>query len=290
MVLELLFNPFSLKKKPWQMFVVGFFNSIIALILSYVVFREAAGLLTVFLIVMSSLPVFYVTIKREEELDLKSDNESKLLKEHGKVLIFFLFLFFGITSALVISYVVLPSAMVNTIFELQIAAISNVNTIIQSESGSAAAVTGNITSVGLFLRILTNNFKVLFFCLIFSFLYGAGSIFILTWNASVIASAVGNLIKSEIAKAASLIGLPTLSTYFGVAIFSVFRYMTHGIFEIASYFIAGLAGGIISIAFIKQNLKEPRIYIDVLDLVLISIGLLVVAGVVEVYITPILFF
>ncbi len=287
MVLELLFNPFSLKKKPWQLFVVGFFNTIIALILSYIVFKDAAGLLSVFLIVMSTLPLFYVTIKREEELDFKYP-ESRLLKEHGKVLIFFLFLFFGIMTAMVLAYVFLPQQMVNSVFNLQQAAITNVNNVIQTGPNSAA-VTGDITSIGLFLRILMNNFKVLFFCVIFSFLYGAGSIFILTWNASVIASAIGNLIKTEVGKAVSLIGFTSAATYFSAAAFSVFRYMTHGIFEIAAYFIAGLAGGIISIAFVRQNLKEPRVYLDVLDLVLISVGILVVGGIVEVYITPLLF-
>lgn len=287
MVLELLFNPFSLKKKPWQLFVVGFFNTIIALILSYIVFKDAAGLLSVFLIVMSTLPLFYVTIKREEELDFKYP-ESRLLKEHGKVLIFFLFLFFGIMTAMVLAYVFLPQQMVNSVFNLQQAAITNVNNVIQTGPNSAA-VTGDITSIGLFLRILMNNFKVLFFCVIFSFLYGAGSIFILTWNASVIASAMGNLIKTEVGKAVSLIGFTSAATYFSAAAFSVFRYMTHGIFEIAAYFIAGLAGGIISIAFVRQNLKEPRVYLDVLDLVLISVGILVVGGIVEVYITPLLF-
>ena len=287
MVLELLFNPFSLKKKPWQMFIVGFFNSIIALILSYIVFKDAAGLLSVFLVVMSTLPLFYVTIKREEELDFKYP-ESRILKEHAKVLFFFMFLFFGIMSAMVLAYVFLPQTMVNSVFNLQQSAIMNVNNAIQA-GPSSAVVTGNITSISLFMRILFNNFKVLFFCLIFSFLYGAGAIFILTWNASVIASAMGNLIKTEVAHAINSIGLPSVATYFSAAAFSVFRYMTHGIFEIAAYFIAGLAGGIISIAFIKQRLKDPKIYMDVLDLVLISIGLLVVGGIIEVYITPVFF-
>ncbi len=287
MVLELLFNPFSLKKKPWQMFIVGFFNSIVAMILSYIVFKDAAGLLSVFLVVMSTLPIFYVTIKREEELDFKYP-ESRLLKEHGKVLVFFLFLFFGIMVAMSLAYVFLPQEIVNSIFNLQQAAITNVNNAIQTGSNSAV-VTGNITSLSLFLRILFNNFKVLFFCLIFSFLYGAGAIFILVWNASVIASAMGNLIKMEVAQAMASIGLTSIATYFSAAAFSVFRYMTHGIFEIASYFIAGLAGGIISIAFVKQNLKEPKVYLDVLDLVLISMGLLVVGGIIEVYLTPLFF-
>ena len=114
--------------------------------------------------------------------------------------------------------------------------------------------------------------------------------FILTWNASVIAAAIGNLIKIKLSEATSLIGLPAVSSYFSVTAFSFFRYMTHGIFEIAAYFIAGLAGGIISIALIKHNLQENRVLIDAFDLIVISIGFLMVAGLIEVFVTPIFFF
>ena len=42
-------------------------------------------------------------------------------------------------------------------------------------------------------------------------------------------------------------------------------------------------------AIIKHNLQEDKILIDTLDLVLISVGVLTVAGVIEVYVTPIFF-
>ena len=51
MVLESLFNPFKIKSKPWEMFLAGFAYSIIGLMVSYLVFREISGILTVFLIV-----------------------------------------------------------------------------------------------------------------------------------------------------------------------------------------------------------------------------------------------
>ncbi|MDP3734058.1 MAG: stage II sporulation protein M, partial [Nanoarchaeota archaeon] len=101
--------------------------------------------------------------------------------------------------------------------------------------------------------------------------------------------AIGNLVKSELAHSASIVGFNTLSTYLGVVTFGFLRYMLHGILEIAAYFIAGLAGGIISIALIKHNLKENKVLVDSLDLILISLGLLIIAGFVEVYITPLLF-
>ena len=283
MVLESIFNPFVVKKKPWEMFFAGFVYTVVGLFLSYFVFQEAAGLLTVFLIVLATVPLLYSTIQNEEELDLKYKTEWKLLKEHTKVLSFLIFLFLGITSALTIAYVVLPQPVMDNVFNLQQAAIANVNKNIN------VVLVGNVTKADVFTAVLLNNLKVLFFCLIFSFLYGIGAIFILTWNASVIAAAIGNLIKIEVAKAASLVGFPALSSYFGAITFSFFRYMTHGIFEIISYFVAGLAGGIISIALIKHNLKEDRVLIDALDLVLISLGFLFIGGIIEVYITPLWF-
>ena len=121
------------------------------------------------------------------------------------------------------------------------------------------------------------------FCLVFSFIYGAGAIFILTWNASVIATAMGNLIKSQLAN------ITSVSSYFTIAAISFFRYMTHGIFEIAAYFIAGLAGGIISIAVIKHKLNNNKVIFDATELIVLSIAILAIASVIEVYVTPIFF-
>lgn len=279
MVLESLFNPFSVKKKPWEMFLAGFLYSLVGMGLSYLVFKENAGLLTVFLIVLATVPLLYTTIKNEEELDLQLESESSLLKEHTKVLFFLICLFLGIVVALSLAYIFLPQSITNITFGLQQQAIQKVNMNIQ----------GQITHLDLFTRIFANNLKVLFFCVIFSFLYGTGALFILTWNASVVATAMGTLFKLEISKAASLVGLPGMAAYFSAASFSFFRYMTHGILEMAAYFVAGLAGGIISIALIKHNLKEDRVLIDALDLILLSLGILLIAGLVEVYITPALF-
>src|SRR3989344_4921927 len=279
MVIESLFNPFTVKKKPWEMFIAGFFYSFIGLLLSYFVFRDSAGLLTVFLIVLATLPLLYTTVTNEEELDLKYDKEIILLKEHTKVLVFLMFLFFGITVALALAYIVLPSEIVGSVFSVQHEAIGKVNSHIQ----------GGAVKLTLFSKIFLNNLKVLFFCIIFSFLYGTGAIFILTWNASVVAVAIGNLFKSELAQLASVVGLPSLGAYFSIASISFFRYMAHGIFEMAAYFIAGLAGGIISIALIKHDLENETVLIDALDLVLLSLGILLIGSLVEVYVTPLIF-
>jgi len=265
------------------MFIAGVIYALVGLILSYFVFKEVAAILMVFLVVIAVLPLFYTTIQNEEKLDLRYTQESRLLKEHGKVLSYLLFLFLGITIAFVIAYIFFPSIVVSSVFSLQERAILNVNDNIRG------MLTGGITRFDVFVRILINNIKVLFFCLIFSLLYGTGAIFILTWNASVIATAIGAVVKKEIAQTAVAAGLINFSSYFSATAFGFFRYMTHGIFEITAYFVMGLAGGIVSIAVIRHNLNKDQLVIDVLDLVFISLGLLVVAAITEVYITPLLF-
>ena len=283
MVLESLFNPFRLKKRPLETFLAGVIFSFVGLILAYFVFREVAGILTVFLIVIAILPMLFTTIQNEEELDVHSEQEWRLLAEHGKTITFLLFLFLGITFALAFAYVFLPSTVVSSVFNIQEKAILNVNDNIRGY------LTGGVAHFDVFIRILINNLKVLFFCLIFSFLYGTGAMFILTWNASVIAVAIGNLIKTELGKTAAVVGMASLASYFNAATFGFFRYMTHGVFEVAAYFVMALAGGIISIAIIKHDLHNQKVVTDILDLILISIGLLLIAGITEVYITPLFF-
>lgn len=279
MVLESLFNPFAVKKKPWEMFFAGFIYTLISLFLAYISFRDHAGLLLVFLVVMAAIPLVYTAIKNEEEIDLQIQSEWKLLKEHSKVLLFLLYFFVGIVCAITIAYVFLPSSMVSEIFSIQTQAMYDVQNNVQ----------GGITSFGLFQAIFANNLKVLLFCLIFSFLFGAGAIFILTWNASVVAVAIGMLIKINIAEVAAEVGSVTLVNYLGVGTFSFFRFMFHGIVEIAAYFIAGIAGSIISIAVIKHNLQDETVLFDSVSLILLSLGVLLFAAVMEVYMTPVLF-
>jgi len=117
---------------------------------------------------------------------------------------------------------------------------------------------------------------VLIFTILFSLAFGAGAIFILVWNATVIAAAIGIFAQQNISN------LP----------FGILRYMIHGIPEISAYFAGALAGGIISVAVIRRDLHNGRqwgILQDSLILVLIAIGILVVSALMEVYLIPLLF-
>ncbi len=283
MVIESLLFPLKAEKKPWEMFFIGFLYSTVAVFLALWIFESQASFIMVFFTVMACIPIVYNTMMLEESKDLKIDNEGALLKEHNKALSFLMFLFLGITLSSVLWYVVLPSGAVGSLFDKQTQTITDIN---QKVSGNV------VQQFGIFSKILFNNIKVLAFCILFAFVYGAGAIFILTWNATVIGTAIGNFIRSSIGAYASTVGIAKAGAYFQVVSLGLLRYAVHGIPEIIAYFYGGLAGGIISVAVVRHHYSSKKfanIVMDSSELLVIAIAFLLVAALLEVYVTPALF-
>jgi len=296
MVLESLTTPVSAERKPLQMFFIGIVYSSVAILLSLWIFKDQASLVMVFLTVMACVPLIYHTIRLEEKKDKTPLTEKSLLKEHSRAIMFLTFLFVGFVISFAMWFTFLPTQLTQATFQTQIATINTINTQITSGtviSGEATnKITSNITSTTLFSRILLNNIKVLIFCLLFSFFYGSGAIFILTWNASVISAAVGTFIRNNLGAYAVQSGFLKIGAYFQIVSIGLLRYFIHGIPEIIAYFIGGLAGGIISVAVIKHDFGGEnfhKIMYDALSLSLIALALLFVAALIEVWITPALF-
>ena len=283
MVVESLLFPLTAEKKPWEMFFIGFLYTSIGIFISLWIFRDQASLIMVFMITMAALPIFYNTMKLEESKDMIMENETAILKEHNKAILFFMYMFIGITVACAVWYVLLPTSTINQLFDKQTGTIQAINN----------QVSGNvIRSLGIFGKIFFNNFKVLAFSILFSFIYGAGAIFILAWNASVIGAAIGNFIRANIGNYTSSLGLFEAGNYFHVVSLGLLKYSVHGVPEIVSYFYGGLAGGILSVALIRKHFKTEKfsaVMKDFSELVLIAVAFLVAAAFLEVYVTPVLF-
>ena len=282
MVIESLVNPRNAEGHPFEMFFLGLVYASVAIFLSLWIFRDYSSLVMVFLTVVASIPLVYTVIGIEEKKDDSLVSEKFLLKEHGKAISIFVFMFLGYLAAFSFWFVALPENIVKDVFSVQLETIRSIN----------AGVVGWSIGSDFLMQIFSNNVKVLIFCILFAFLFGAGAVFILTWNASVIAAAIGTFIKGSLGNYVGTIGLAKVTGYFSATGAGLMRYMTHGIPEITSYFIAGLAGGIISIAVIRHDFGSKRfkhIITDSLDLIVISIVLLFVAALIEVFITPRIF-
>lgn len=283
MVLENIISAFQTEQRPYKTVFLGFIYTTIAIFLAWMVFRTYASTTMVFLVTMAGMPLFYQLIVMEEEKDLEGMEESWLLKEHGKAIRAYMWMFIGMCVGFMLWYSVLPTDMTSTLFTAQRETINALN-------GRATGFVG--LDIGLFTKIFLNNVRVLVFCVLFSFLYGAGALFILAWNASIIGSAMGNIVRNNISALADTIGFSSVAGHFQVVSYALLRYALHGIPEIASYFVAALAGGIISIAIIKHDMgtrKFEHVILDTADLLLISLLLCFVAGILEVWVTPIFF-
>jgi len=156
--------------------------------------------------------------------------------------------------AMSLVYVMLPEPKVEKLFEDQINEIN--------------IIRGKFLFKDKFTEIVVNNISVLSLSFLFSFLFGSGALFILAWNASVLAAAIGIAAKSMGgAKAIPL---------------AVLMFFPHGSLEILAYFIGGIAGGIASAAVVRRkSLKFWLVIRDAFKLMVVAVILLIIAGLIE---------
>ena len=282
----MIINPKDVTKGPWKMFFVGMVYASLSLLLvnwffaSDPVLSKFSGMIVVTFCVMFSLPFMYYLIKQEEEEDEEIEGVWSVWKAHSDSLYAFMWLFLGFIVAFSFWYMVLGNV---NLFNAQIETYCLINSpgdidgcVSKYSMDSPIRATGAATREMRFLSILENNVYVMIFTLIFSLIFGAGAIFVLAWNASVIAGAIGIFTNYKISQ------IPL----------GVFRYMIHGFPEIAAYFITALAGGIFGIGVIKNGIKSQkflRIVENTTILLFISILILLIAAIMEVYLTPLFF-
>ena len=285
-MLEMLINPKKAERRPWEMFFIGtFYASLAVLLVNWVFAQDAvlsqrAGILVVLFTVLFSMPFTYYTIRLEEKKIAKTSGSWQLLKEHRHAIYAFMWLFLGFTIAFAFWYSILPTTQS---FREQIETYCMINRpgnfdecVKQYGIKDATQITPFLTNTERLFMIFTNNMYVLLFTLVFSLIFGAGVIFILAWNASVIGAAIGIFTDYQLS------ALPL----------GILRFFIHGVFEIGSYFVIALAGGMISVAVIRHETGTEKFWSvlqDSLNLIILSVIVLFVAALIEVFVTPALF-
>lgn len=285
-MLEMLINPKKAERRPWEMFFIGFFYASLSVLLVKWVFSQDAvlikhsGILVVLFTVLFSLPFMYYTLRLEEHKVRKGRGSVELVRTHRKAVYAFLWLFIGFTVAFAFWNSILLTTETS---KPQIETYCMINRpgsfdecVRQYGIKDSTKLAPFMTNTERLFSIFTNNIYVLLFTLVFSLIFGAGAIFILAWNASVIGAAIGIFTNYELSS------LPL-----GLA-----RFFIHGIPEIASYFIVALAGGMVSIAVIKHETGTEKFWEvlqDALNLVIVAVVVLFIAALMEVFITPIVF-
>jgi uncharacterized membrane protein SpoIIM required for sporulation len=221
----------------------------------------------------------YFIIKTEEKEDEEVEGLFGVWKAHKDAIYAFMWLFLGFVVAFSFWNIILQDANLLN-FQIQtycqINSPGNVEACVQEYSSGDLNMTGASINGMRFLSIIENNVYVMIFTLIFSLIFGAGALFILVWNASVISAAVGIFVRYKISD------IPL-----GIA-----RYAIHGIPEIAAYFITALAGGIFGVGLIRHGIKDEKflkVFENVILMIFMALVILILAALIEVYITPIIF-
>jgi uncharacterized membrane protein SpoIIM required for sporulation len=259
MVLEKIITLREALRNPLQLFIASSLISIVSLIISILVFPRAIGLFTTFLITLALAPFMLNLVKyeeaKEEELIAKR-KEVNLLQFHKNALILYAVFFAGISLTYSIIFIMLPESVVERIFYEQLEEIK----LIRGEF---------VGTFEKFSMIILNNLGVFILAFLLSLLFGVGAIFVLTWNATILASAIGIVAKNF----GGIKGLPI----------GILTFLPHGIFEITAYFIAALAGGILSSALTKRHSRFlKKIFQDTLWFLFFGIICLLIGAIIEV--------
>lgn len=235
-------------RSPWHMAVFGAAISLISVVVAYLIFPQNAGLMSVFLITLISAPFMWSLLKYDEwreERDfsrkmslLDKLNPLRAFMRSSAIFVIYAAFFGGMTVALTAAYIFLPASIAEKAFNDQVV-----------QMGKLSSLIGGFSFDGVFYQILTNNLVVMGMSFVLALLVGVGAVFILAWNASVLAVAISMVAKAD-----------------GLSV-ALLRFMPHGVFEIAAFFLAAIAGGVISVAVTKR--KTPQFGPVVRDMAII---------------------
>lgn len=269
-MLESLIKYNEIEKHPWITFLWALLISSVGVLfsiqLSYQI-RIGGNLLNLtglFAVIFTIIPsVYFLTmfIKRQESMDEKDiarHYEKGFWMRHDKDVLIFLFYFFGLTFSFAFWAFMLPPGT----FQIQTLKIQDIRVL----AGNVLAGSAASTDMMSFTRVFLNNLQVMSFAFIFSLLFGAGAVFIVVWNASILGVYIGRLSET-------LFHIPGVSLSF----------LPHGIPEIAGYLMAGLAGGIISAAIIRGHKMEivMGVIIDAIKLLGLALLFILLGALIE---------
>jgi|TARA_B100002003_G_C13997699_1_gene481781 uncharacterized membrane protein SpoIIM required for sporulation len=271
-MLEQIYGAKFLESKPQYAFLLGLTYSLLGMVIALFLFPEDPSFAAVTFTSLALLPslnkLFSLEaneIASEEKLTAK-----RLWVDHKDVFLVFLYLFLGILVVFSFFSLVMPARFVDYAYQHQI--------------GVYYGLTGQASGPGFsFMGIFLHNLKIVIVTMILSLLYGAGAVFLITWNAS-----AWGVIFATIARDSASQSNPFV--FFALLMLSV---APHMILEAFAYFAAVISGGIISKATVREHYGSFRfkeLMLDGLIIFLVAIAILIIAGFVEVYVFPLISF
>jgi uncharacterized membrane protein SpoIIM required for sporulation len=260
-MIDILLKSYWIEKRPWYGIVLGFVFASIGIGFSYLVFKDEPSFPAIFLTTLAIAPVVIKMIKNEEW----EPKFEKIIQRHEKVIETYFYLFFGMSIAFAVFFTFLPEDMTALIFSEQ---IKKFTAGFFSFDFNPSFLFAQST---LFSKIVINNLGLMFFFFLLSLFYGSGSLLLLSWNASILGVMWGKILKTVL-----LLSNPVdfvTKTFFNVP------YLLP---EVLAYFLASIAGGIVSLNLTRKT-KAGIAMIDSLVFLVLAIVIIVLAGIIETF-------
>lgn len=321
MVLENILSPTTAREKPYYMGIIAFLFTIVGLWLAYYLFPNSASILTLAFIVIAAEPIIRSTFQQaeEEEAD-RPGKATTFLERHFDLVKIYSWFFLGLVLAFATWYIILPeNAQGNcalgdickqlpsrgSIYEEQESQLRGIGEL-RSQLQNESVATGNVIATGNAIGgntdtasattkdrdfwsivgfLFSNNATVLLLAILFSFLFGEGALFLISWNASIIGTVIGKISAQTLATL-PVHDITSIVYSLGVGVYQGIGFIPHGIPEIVAYYIGAIAGGIISVSMAKEVYKTHEfetIAKDAGALIVIAVVVLFIAALIEGY-------
>lgn len=245
MVLDYL----SIKNK-FHLFIVSSIIASVSLVLAYFILPSSMGISSSFLITIALTP-FLIEYFRKRVVII-SEKNIDIIEKYRDSFEVYASIFLGIFFSFLIIQHVIPLEIQQKMFSDYLNEIKKIR--------------GSFVEKNSFAKIFINNLSVLFAIFLFSLVYGSASLFIISWNAGVLATAIT---------------LNTKQNFLFIPIYSLI-YLPHGSLEFLAYFITAVAGSILYVSIRRKNFI--KILEDCVMLLTFSVAILFSAAFVEVVI------
>lgn len=228
MVVEEIVNGFEIENKPYYAFFLAVFLASLGILVCKFFLTEHISVAMLFFVAIGATPMFKRLFRNVAAEGAKEIGLRQLLKRNSTFLKVYAYFFAGLVAIYIVWYTISGPL----VFGEQVR-------VLGLPVGNAVFPFNN------FLNIFLNNILVFSIFFFISLLYRTGSILVLSWNASVFASLVAitaNRISS--------------SGYLSAVSRVAFAYMFHALPEFFAYFLAAIAGAILSVSLAEKRYKN----------------------------------
>ncbi len=286
MVLESLLTGKEVLRHPLFMVFVAVVVGSASLWIAYFTFpgteeNPTSSILSIAFITIGLVPLMHTVFAREEEREARRPGfAASFLARHFRIIEVYAWFFIGLVITYSFWYGVMPPMEREIMFGMQEKTLASIGTLRENLSGNAVipiSACGN-NSWCWFNVIFLNNSFVLLVAVLTSFVYGAGAVFLIGWNASI----VGVLLGQEILAFAGSPG--GITQGLGAAAKTALGLLPHGLPEWLGYFVGAIAGGIVSIVLTKRKYHKHELGIiskDVTVMLFYAIALLLLGALIE---------